>query len=189
MIEQHNRQLLADPPMGAFLIEVLTPILQLFLTCLQASGTSARSGHENSHQRLMIFKLTENRSVHALPAGPTAEPIDKSILTFAEPRRYRNKEHLRFVARQACLVCGRNPSDAHHPRFAQPRALGRRSATNSSLRFAGFITGRSIAPEMNVHGGSRPTSTRSVLPASYGEILARPMALCSLRLEQRRLMI
>ena len=58
--------------------------------------------------------------------GPKAEPIDKSILTFAEPRRYRNKEHLRFVARQACLVCGRKPSDAHHLRFAQPRALGRK---------------------------------------------------------------
>jgi hypothetical protein len=58
--------------------------------------------------------------------GPKAEPIDKSILRFAEPRRYRNKEHLRFVARQACLVCGRKPSDAHHLRFAQPRALGRK---------------------------------------------------------------
>jgi hypothetical protein len=50
--------------------------------------------------------------------------IDKSVLTIAEPRRYRNKEHLRFVARQACLVCGRKPSDPHHLRFMQPRALG-----------------------------------------------------------------
>jgi hypothetical protein len=44
----------------------------------------------------------------------------------AAPRRYRNKEHLRFVAQQACLVCGRQPSDPHHLRFTQPRALGRR---------------------------------------------------------------
>ena len=50
--------------------------------------------------------------------------IDKSVLTIAEPRRYRNKEHLRFVAQQACLVCGRKPSDPHHLRFMQPRALG-----------------------------------------------------------------
>ena len=50
--------------------------------------------------------------------------IDKSALTIAEPRRYRNKEHLRFVAQQACLVCGRKPSDPHHLRFMQPRALG-----------------------------------------------------------------
>jgi hypothetical protein len=50
--------------------------------------------------------------------------IDKSMLAIAEPRRYRNKEHLRFVAQQACLVCGRKPSDPHHLRFTQPRALG-----------------------------------------------------------------
>jgi hypothetical protein len=54
------------------------------------------------------------------------ERVDKSALTIAEPRRYRNKEHLRFVAQQACLVCGRKPSDPHHLRFTQPRALGRK---------------------------------------------------------------
>ena len=32
----------------------------------------------------------------------------------------------RFVLRQACLVCGRVPSDPHHLTFTQPRALGRR---------------------------------------------------------------
>jgi hypothetical protein len=50
--------------------------------------------------------------------------IDKSILALAEPRRRRDKSHLRFVAAQPCLVCGRHPSDPHHLRFAQPRALG-----------------------------------------------------------------
>jgi ERF superfamily len=55
-----------------------------------------------------------------------AEGIDKSVLTVAEPRRYRNKDHLRFVGRQPCLVCGRMPSDPHHLRFMQPRALGLR---------------------------------------------------------------
>jgi hypothetical protein len=52
--------------------------------------------------------------------------IDKSVLAIAEPRRYRNKEHLRFVATKPCLVCGRKPSDPHHLRFTQPRALGRK---------------------------------------------------------------
>src|SRR5262249_18566191 len=41
-------------------------------------------------------------------------------------RRYRNREHLRYVAKQACLVCGRKPSDPHHLSFTQPRALGRK---------------------------------------------------------------
>jgi hypothetical protein len=39
--------------------------------------------------------------------------------------RLRDKEHRKFVASQPCLVCGRAPSDPHHLRFAQPRALGR----------------------------------------------------------------
>jgi ERF superfamily len=54
--------------------------------------------------------------------------IDKSVLAVAAPRRYRNREHLRFVARQPCLVCGRKPSDLHHLRYAQPRALGRKAS-------------------------------------------------------------
>jgi hypothetical protein len=52
--------------------------------------------------------------------------IDKSTLAFPEPRRLRDREHLKVVARQPCLVCGRTPSDPHHLRFAQPRALGRK---------------------------------------------------------------
>jgi hypothetical protein len=49
--------------------------------------------------------------------------IDKSALTIGEPKRIRSKEHLRFVARQPCLICGRTPSHAHHIRYAQPRGL------------------------------------------------------------------
>jgi Rad52/22 family double-strand break repair protein len=50
--------------------------------------------------------------------------IDKSQLAIAEPKRLRDKNHLKFVAAQPCLVCGRQPCDPHHLRFAQPRALG-----------------------------------------------------------------
>ena len=52
--------------------------------------------------------------------------VDKSVLTLAEPRRIRDRDHMRFVGTQPCLVCGRQPSDAHHLRFAQRRALGRK---------------------------------------------------------------
>jgi ERF superfamily len=54
--------------------------------------------------------------------------IDKSILAVAAPRRYRNREHLRYVAQQACLICGRKQSDPHHLRYLQPRALGRKAS-------------------------------------------------------------
>jgi ERF superfamily len=52
--------------------------------------------------------------------------IDKTILTFPEPRRIRDREHVKSVARHPCLVCGRRPADAHHLRFAQNPALGRK---------------------------------------------------------------
>ena len=49
--------------------------------------------------------------------------IDKSVLTISEPKRIRSKEHLRFVAEQPCLICGRSPSHVHHVRFAQSRGV------------------------------------------------------------------
>jgi ERF superfamily len=54
--------------------------------------------------------------------------IDKSVLAVSAPRRYRNKEHLRYITLQPCLLCARKPSDAHHLRFVQPRALGRKTS-------------------------------------------------------------
>jgi len=55
--------------------------------------------------------------------GGARYKIDKSVLTISEPKRIRCKEHLRFVAEQPCLVCGRSPSHAHHIRYAQPRGI------------------------------------------------------------------
>jgi hypothetical protein len=61
-----------------------------------------------------------------LRADATPAKIDKSVLTFGETRRHRDKAHLKFVASQPCLVCGRSPADAHHLRFTQQRAMGRK---------------------------------------------------------------
>jgi len=63
-------------------------------------------------------------STHLADATPAK--IEKSELTISEPRRHRDKGHLKFVASQPCLVCGRSPADAHHLRFTQPRAMGRK---------------------------------------------------------------
>ena len=54
------------------------------------------------------------------------ERIDKSALAISEPRRIRNSGHLAFVASRPCLICGRNRAHAHHLKFAQPAALGRK---------------------------------------------------------------
>jgi hypothetical protein len=59
-------------------------------------------------------------------ANAVRAKIQKSELTISEPRRHRDKAHLKFVASHPCLVCGRSPADAHHLRFTQPRAMGRK---------------------------------------------------------------
>jgi DNA recombination protein Rad52 len=84
--------------------------------------------HQNSMTALIRHDLA--KSAEAAPSlapaapDPTSGKIDKSQLTIAEPKRLRDKAHLKFVATQPCLICGRQPSDPHHLRFAQPRAMG-----------------------------------------------------------------
>jgi hypothetical protein len=93
------------------------------LSELPSSGAAAPSTGESSAPQ--ISEPQVNATSDGIDAGP-AKGIDKSILAVAAPRRYRNREHLRYVAQQACLVCGRKPSDPHHLGFTQPRALGRK---------------------------------------------------------------
>ena len=52
--------------------------------------------------------------------------VDKAMLALPAPRRIRDREHVKSVAKQSCLICGRRPADAHHLRFAQAPALGRK---------------------------------------------------------------
>jgi hypothetical protein len=52
--------------------------------------------------------------------------VDKTVLALPATRRIRDRDHVKSVAKQPCLVCGRRPADAHHLRFAQSPALGRK---------------------------------------------------------------
>ncbi|MBV8440334.1 MAG: ERF family protein [Hyphomicrobiales bacterium] len=67
------------------------------------------------------------------PTDPATAPTILPSIPYSRRRRItaktirlRDKEHCKFVACQPCIVCGRTPSEAHHIRFAQPRALGRK---------------------------------------------------------------
>jgi ERF superfamily len=54
------------------------------------------------------------------------EPSAQAVVVIHKPVRERDREHLKFVAGQSCLICGRTPSDAHHIKFAEQRAMGRK---------------------------------------------------------------
>jgi len=94
----------------------------------QAKMTSFASPAEPHTSGLTEQPSKPHRSKPAQPKKRRSQPngIDKSALLIAEPRRVRDREHVRYVATHPCLVCGRQPSDAHHLRFAQSRALGRK---------------------------------------------------------------
>src|SRR5690349_3393086 len=68
------------------------------------------------------MKMSSHNSSDSLePAQPldtiNGEPdqskgVRKTSVALTKPPRYRNKDHLRFVRQQPCLLCGRKPSDA-----------------------------------------------------------------------------
>jgi hypothetical protein len=98
------------------------------LSELPSSEAAAPSNDEPSVPQIAALQAIATRE--SADKGQ-AKGIDKSILT--APRRYRNREDLRYVAQQACLVCGRKPSDPHHLGFTQPRALGRKVSDEFSV--------------------------------------------------------
>jgi hypothetical protein len=61
------------------------------------------------------------------------DPGDQAVTIISKPVRERDRDHLRFVTSQPCLVCGRTPSDAHHVRFAEQRAMGRKVSDRFAL--------------------------------------------------------
>jgi hypothetical protein len=85
--------------------------------------------------RLSIFATTNESQLAQEPEHELTQrgkkrrqsvAIDKTALALPAPRRIRDREHVKSVAKQACLVCGRRPADAHHLRFAQSPAFGRK---------------------------------------------------------------
>ncbi|HWX95139.1 MAG TPA: ERF family protein [Terriglobales bacterium] len=61
------------------------------------------------------------------------EPGPKEVTVIGKPVRERDRDHLRFVATQPCLVCGRTPSDPHHIKFAEQQAMGRKVSDRFSV--------------------------------------------------------
>jgi len=65
--------------------------------------------------------------------SPSTEIEAEAVTVIGKPVRERDRDHLRFVAAQPCLVCGRTPSDAHHIKFAEQRAMGRKVSDRFSV--------------------------------------------------------
>jgi hypothetical protein len=98
----------------------------------QCSIADAQAIEDAFTARLSQFGELEQ----AAPKDPQAndhghEPLQvdrgqQTVTVIKKPIRERDREHLKFVAAQPCLVCGRTPSDAHHIKFAEQRAMGQK---------------------------------------------------------------
>jgi hypothetical protein len=122
----------ADPPGRAALMAALRASVDRGPT--KEAALPADRRRRKRRPRAEAPSAPPQPSASSVPSVPEAPPVnnavlwhvDKGALPLSEPRRYRDRAHLEFVASQPCLVCGRQPCDAHHLRFMQPQALGRR---------------------------------------------------------------
>jgi hypothetical protein len=119
-------------------------------TLITSDADAVEAGFREKLATIEGTSAARQERLHSAPAEDPEPPIEKPFVTTIEaevavaPRatsdnasarhrrvaaktiRLRDKEHCKFVASQPCIVCGRTPSEAHHIRFAQPRALGRK---------------------------------------------------------------
>jgi len=67
-----------------------------------------------------------------------------------------------FVAQHPCVFCDRRPGDAHHLRFAQSRALGRKVSDEYIVPFFEDTIARSIA-------AAHPLASQDNVPVDVAE--------------------
>ena len=98
----------------------------------QARLAELEFGHSDTGPQASSFGPVEDPTTSLERTGSetsgisSIERIEKSGPVHPEPRRIRDREHVKFVAGHPCLICGRRPADPHHLRFAQSRALGQK---------------------------------------------------------------
>src|SRR5205085_5116909 len=84
---------------------------------MAASPPQTPSSQLNGHRR--------PRSALSPDVGSDTAP-EQVVTPIGKTLRMRDRDHLKFVSAQPCLVCARSPSDAHHLKFAQGRPLARK---------------------------------------------------------------
>jgi hypothetical protein len=119
-------------------------------TLITSDADAVEAGFREKLATIEEASAARQERLHSTPAEDTEPPVGMPFVTTIEDAvavappvtsdngsvrhrrvaaktiRLRDKEHCKFVKTEPCLVCGRAPTEAHHIRFAQPRALGRK---------------------------------------------------------------
>ncbi|MEH2568850.1 ERF family protein [Bradyrhizobium sp. AZCC 2289] len=88
-----------------------------------STGEKPKPGRKLNGNRVPKRGATQK---NASVVGATSQAPTQLVTPISKPLRLRDRNHLKFVSTQPCLACGRSPSDAHHLKFAQQRAMGRK---------------------------------------------------------------
>jgi ERF superfamily len=107
---------------------VLRDELTAEIKSLQSNADSALWAHRRlpAKNSLQASDARVIEAAYQTAVGCFPDEVDQQVEPIHKTAPKRNKAHLRFVAAQPCLICERTPCDAHHLKFAQPRALGRK---------------------------------------------------------------
>ena len=110
-------------------------ILERLIKDRLAPAATNGNGHD-------VPGLADVASLSPPPSRPSrigdGPRIDKSTLALATERRLRDKSHLKFVSMQPCLICGREPSQAHHLTFCQRRGLSLKVSDEYTVPLCGL---------------------------------------------------
>ena len=137
--------------------------------------SSLRPATSRRGSRLMLCRKSPSCRSLRRRAGPQRPTMtSRSASTRASSRLPRpaaiaTRSIFALSPKQPCLLCGRKPSDPHHLRFMQPRALGRKASDEFAVPALPHPSSRG-APRWatSKRGGRRPASIRSRSPASCG---------------------
>jgi DNA recombination protein Rad52 len=150
-------------------------IYQLIVRRLQKEPEMAVETLEKGSEQVNLLAPSKIGAAHR---------IDKSVLMIGNERRIRDKAHLKYVATHPCLICGRQPTHAHHLTFAQKRGLGQKVSDEFTVPLCALHHG-----ELHRAGGEKrwwgkmgldPLPTSAELWAQSRAGTKRDDALCAL---------
>ena len=119
-------------------------------TLITSDADAVEAGFREKLATIEVASAARQEQLHSAPAENPEPSVGKPFITMIEDAvavappvtsdnasvrhrrvaaktiRLRDREHCKFVRTEPCVVCGRAPTEAHHIRFAQPRALGRK---------------------------------------------------------------
>src|SRR6516225_6547964 len=139
-------------------------------------GSADAKQVELAFQLKLSTLVTDQPNVAAQPEAPRrlhrgrnrATGVNKTVSALPVPRRIRDREHVKSVAKQPCLVCGRRPASRIISVLHSPRLWAEKLAMSSRCRSAVVIIARCIGAVTKPRGGTNPVSMLPPRLARYG---------------------